>query len=673
MTKILESLNIGQRLYVGFGLILLLITAMATISVMALNQLDEDFYQYGEMASDALLVAELDSDMADLRLGVNRYLRSNDDVDMDLATKADEQVLHDIENLKKAIQNPVRAKLISEIDAHSQAYKKGFEQIVELIHKRNNLVENQLNVVGPSIREKLTELNEELTRMGDHQTANLAGQVQEDFLSARLYVTKFLDTNDLAAIERSRSEFKEVEAALVHLKSAIGTGHKDVLAVIETSLPKYEVAFEEVAKVIAERNKVRAEVLDANGSAIGEKIEEVKTSAHADEDKLQAETDSLVKAGKIENMVIAGVALTLGVLIAWFIASGITGPVTALTAAMKQLADRDWTTEVKGTERKDELGQMARAVSFFRENGMEHERMQAEAEQLAEAQRKAAREKLVEDYIDPFNKSVGETLNTLAAASAQLQSTAGVITKKSEEGQYQANTVAASSEEASANVQTVASAGEELTSSINEISRQVSESARISVEASEYARNTNDLIKSLAEAASGIGDVIGLINDIASQTNLLALNATIEAARAGEAGKGFAVVASEVKNLATQTAKATDDIRVKIDEMQSATDKSVDAIQTIVHTINRISEINTTVASAVEEQGSATQEIARNVQEAAKGTQEVSSNIAGISGAMNETGAAATQVAASAGELSRQGDALRKEVNTFLDKIRNAA
>ena len=216
------------------------------------------------------------------------------------------------------------------------------------------------------------------------------------------------------------------------------------------------------------------------------------------------------------------------------------------------------------------------------------------------------------------------------------------------------NSVAAASEEASTNVQTVASAGEELFSSINEISRQVAESARISNEASEHAQQTNVQINGLAEAAQGIGEVISLINDIASQTNLLALNATIEAARAGEAGKGFAVVASEVKNLATQTGKATEDISVKIAQIQTATQQSVTAIGTITHTIGRINEISTMIASAVEEQGSATQEIARNVQEeAARGTQEVSSGISHVSQVVGETGAAATQVLSSAGELSR--------------------
>jgi methyl-accepting chemotaxis protein len=232
--------------------------------------------------------------------------------------------------------------------------------------------------------------------------------------------------------------------------------------------------------------------------------------------------------------------------------------------------------------------------------------------------------------------------------------------------------VADACQEASENVQTVASATEELSASISEIGKQVSESSRITSQAVEEAGRTNSKIRELAEAAQKIGDVVKLINDIAGQTNLLALNATIEAARAGEAGKGFAVVASEVKSLATQTAKATDEISHKISEMQAATQQSVSAIELIGTTIARINDIATNIASAVEEQGAATQEIARNVQQASAGTSDVSSNIVSVTKAAGDTGAAATQVLSSSGELSQQSEKLRHEVDGFIARIRAA-
>jgi methyl-accepting chemotaxis protein len=261
---------------------------------------------------------------------------------------------------------------------------------------------------------------------------------------------------------------------------------------------------------------------------------------------------------------------------------------------------------------------------------------------------------------------VAEVVKSVAAASNELKSTAESMSATAEETSRQATTVAAASEQATTNVQTVASAAEELSSSIAEISRQVAESASIAGQAVDEAGRTNATVQSLAEAAQKIGQVVELINDIASQTNLLALNATIEAARAGEAGKGFAVVASEVKNLANQTAKATEEIAAQINEMQTTTNGAVGAIQGISGTIGRISEIATSIASAVEEQGAATQEIARNVQQAAAGTQDVSANIGGVTQAAGETGAGASQVLSAADELSRQSAQLQTEIDQFL-------
>jgi methyl-accepting chemotaxis protein len=232
--------------------------------------------------------------------------------------------------------------------------------------------------------------------------------------------------------------------------------------------------------------------------------------------------------------------------------------------------------------------------------------------------------------------------------------------------------VAAASEEASTNVQAVASATEELSSSITEISRQVQESARVANEAVGQARVTTERVSELSRAATRIGDVVELINTIAGQTNLLALNATIEAARAGEAGRGFAVVASEVKALAEQTAKATGEIGQQIASIQTATEHSVGAIKDISGTIEKLSEISSTIAAAVEEQGAATQEISRNVQQAAEGTHQVSANITDVQRGANETGSASSQVLAAAQSLSGDSNRLKLEVGNFLDTVRAA-
>jgi methyl-accepting chemotaxis protein len=348
----------------------------------------------------------------------------------------------------------------------------------------------------------------------------------------------------------------------------------------------------------------------------------------------------------------------------------VTRPIVGMTAAMTRLADRDWTAEVPAAGAKDEIGAMAKAVNIFKDNGMANDRMQEE--QRKEQEVKVRRAETLAAAIADFEKAAANIVRTVSSASTELQSAAQSLSATAEEASRQATAVAAASEQASSNVQTVATAGEELSSSIAEIGRQVSQSTKIAGHAVEQANQTDVKVQGLSEAAQRVGEVIQLINDIAAQTNLLALNATIEAARAGDAGKGFAVVASEVKSLANQTAKATEEIASQIGGIQTATKDSVEAIRSIGKTINEVNEIATTIASAVEEQSAATSEIARNVQQAAKGTQEVSSNITGVTQAASETGSAATQVLGASGELAKQSEMLRQEVDKFLSRVRAA-
>jgi len=315
---------------------------------------------------------------------------------------------------------------------------------------------------------------------------------------------------------------------------------------------------------------------------------------------------------------------------------------------------------------------MAQAVEGFKVKAEEKARDEAEAkikqDEVVAKQRKADMHRLA----DGFEAAVGRIVETVSSASKELEASAGTLTSTAERAQEVTTMVAAASEEASTNVQSVASATEEMASSVNEISRQVQESARMASDAVGQARATTDRVSELSKAASRIGDVVELINTIAGQTNLLALNATIEAARAGEAGRGFAVVASEVKALAEQTSKATGEIGQQISGIQSATQDSVNAIKEISGTIEKLSEISSTIAAAVEEQGAATQEISRNVQQAAQGTQQVSSNITDVQRGASETGSASSQVLSAAQTLSGDSQRLKQEVSKFLDSVRAA-
>jgi methyl-accepting chemotaxis protein len=383
----------------------------------------------------------------------------------------------------------------------------------------------------------------------------------------------------------------------------------------------------------------------------------------------EVQTDTVFLVWIEWGLLAAGLAA--GAAIAFFTVRSISNPIRSMTGVMGRLANGDTSAAIPGVGRFDEIGEMAGAVQVFRDNMMEAERLRAESAESVEraaAQRSADMHKLADD----FNATVGEIIETVSSASTELEASASTLASTAERAQEVTIMVAAASEEASANVQSVASATEEMSSSVNEISRQVQESARMASEAVKQAEMTNEQIGHLAQAASRIGDVVELINSIAGQTHLLALNATIEAARAGDAGRGFAVVASEVKALAEQTAKATGEISQQIDGMQGATGQSVAAIKEIGDTIGKMSEIASTIASAVEEQGAATHEISRNVQQAAQGTQQVSSNITDVQRGAAETGAASAQVLSAAQSLSRDSNRLRDKVSMFLNTVRAA-
>ena len=395
----------------------------------------------------------------------------------------------------------------------------------------------------------------------------------------------------------------------------------------------------------------------------------IVAAVHAETAEVKAETVATIENAELTMLILSVGGLILGIILAWFIGNGLAKPVVLMTAAMQRLAEGDYEVEIPGRNRGDEIGEMSGAVQVFKENAIERVRLEEDA-----AENRAVEEKrqAMHSMADDFQSKVGSIVESVSSSATEMQGTAQSMSSTAEETNSQATVVAAASEQATANVQTVASASEELSTSIEEIGRQVAQSSEISGKAVEEGNRANETIQALAQEAGKIGDVVELINDIASQTNLLALNATIEAARAGDAGKGFAVVASEIKNLASQTAKATDEISVQITGVQSATQEAVESISNIGRIIGEISEIAGTIASAVEEQGAATQEISRNVQQAAQGTKEVSSNITGVSQAAGETGAASAQVLSAAGTLSEQSELLRKEVDTFLNEVRAA-
>ncbi len=443
-----------------------------------------------------------------------------------------------------------------------------------------------------------------------------------------------------------------------------------VMTDITAKLEKYQSEFVAWAET-AQQSAVHDASMMKTFRELEPVMHEVRTTVESLYRQADAAEAATRDAVRLWMMIAFAVTVVVLAVVGFLLGRSISKAVAGMVDAMTRLARGELSISLPGVGRKDEIGEMAAAVEVFRTNMADAERLRAEQAE-ADARRRSQRNADMHRLADGFEGAIGEIIETVSSAATELEASSNTLTQSAERGNGLATAVAAASEEASANVQSVSSASEEMTTSISEISRQVQESARVADVAVEQAKRTNARVSELTRAAGRIGDVVDLINTIAGQTNLLALNATIEAARAGEAGKGFAVVATEVKALADQTAKATGEISQHIGAIQAATQDSVVAIKDIGDTIARMSEISSTIAAAVEEQGAATQEISRNIQHAAHGTSEVSANIGHVQRGAGETGAASAQVHSAAQSLSQESNRLKSEVARFLGAVRAA-
>jgi methyl-accepting chemotaxis protein len=618
---------------------------------------------YRDAAENARAIFELNSkveiELLEGRRAEKDFLLRNDPTKADSQIEIGKAVAADIDALHGkivAIGKPDLARDIETMSASLKQYQAHFAAVVE---KKQQLGLNETAGLEGRLRTSVHEIEARVDQL--HESALLITMLmmrrhEKDFMLRR-------DAKYGEEMKKRASEFTVgienagiPEAAKTELRQKLADYQRDYFAWMDTAL-----TLARELKATSESFSAVEPVIAAVSNSVNDIRSEADRSNVAARDRIQWQIE-------IAILLIASAVLGAGFLIG----RSVSRPLSAMTAAMIELAKGNFAIVLPGLGRADEIGEIAQAVETFKVNAEQKARDEAEAkikqDQIAAQRRRADMIKMADD----FEGAVGEIVETVSSASTELEASAGTLTSTAVRSQELATMVAAASEEASTNVQSVASATEELTSSVNEISRQVQESARMANDAVDQARKTNDRVGELSKAAARIGDVVELINTIAGQTNLLALNATIEAARAGEAGRGFAVVASEVKALAEQTAKATGEIGQQISGIQSATQESVNAIKEISGTIERLSEISSTIAAAVEEQGAATQEISRNVQHAAEGTMQVSSHITDVQQGASETGSASSQVLAAAQSLSGDSNRLKLEVGKFLNSVRAA-
>jgi methyl-accepting chemotaxis protein len=545
---------------------------------------------------------------------------------------------------------------------------------------------NFVAAAAPAMMDAQTQINAilgsaNLSQDDATQAAQTVEQLGNVISSSNLMasdMTAALSANRSNTLEAIEKEFKATQA---HVKSSLEVLPKNSgTAALKDAALKLLALGEGKAGVF----KIRQKELDANdyGQIVLDETRKLNVglgiSVQQLVDGVQSETDASTWQARRQISLATTVMLALGgitligsVLFVWlYVGRNILRRIGSLQRSMQLLSDGDLEAEIYRSSQRDEIASMANALQIFRESMIEARELGAEQDKDRGA--KAERASRMEARIVEFEATVRGALDTLQSSANTMETTAQSMSATADQSSALVSAVASAAEETSANVQTVSSGTEELSSSIAEIGRQVITSAQIARKAVDEAGSTDATMQGLAENAGRISVVVDLIQTIASQTNLLALNATIEAARAGEAGRGFAVVASEVKSLANQTAKATDEIRSQIANMQQVTTTAVSAIRNIGQTIAEINEVTTAIAAAVEQQGAATREIARNVQHAAGGTSEVSSNIVGVSTASAQAGSAAGEVLSASGALRREADVLRSEIDAFLSNIRAA-
>lgn len=653
--KFLDNTKIGVQ--IG-AIISLALIGLATISIfyysstVTMKVITKEQVKAMQAADIAI---KLQSILSSARLLEKEFLYDYDLNDVETHKVVMEQANLEIKKLRNFHEEPVILELLDEVAKDFTTYAEQFYEVV-----------GNLQDVGLAPSEgMLAEMNSAANKSeGLLEDANAAA-LDEIQSKMRRSEKDFLLTLDVVHRTNVNKLMKEFNAKLMANKEI-----PDVLkAQIKTGYDYYLKKFNRVSELLLEAqqetllmNELYAEVTPQLAELVADgKMELDDAKVRMGINSSQTFTQILSTIA-IVTIIVVGIGTLIG--------RGISFHITTMSKAMGRLAEGDLEISIPAREMTNEIGDMAMSVQVFKDNLIKNKEMTAQAEaQQAERDRRV---RLRDEITTVFDQDVTSMLESVSQSTQSMEETAQSMSAIAEQSTQQSSAVATASEEASLNVQTVATASEELAASITEISRQVAQSTQIAGTAVVEVETTNDKIQGLAEAANKIGEVVAMITDIADQTNLLALNATIEAARAGDAGKGFAVVASEVKNLANQTAKATEEISSQISSVQGATQEAVTAICSIGGTIGQLNEISAAIAAAVEEQGAATQEIARNVEQAAQGTADVSTNIEGVRQAAGETGTASTRVLEVSQELGEEASTLSKQVEKFLTDIKQA-
>ncbi len=664
------SLRFRGKIVLGFSAILAVSAVSMALAYYGFEKVAGSVAAYRSSVVAADAARTIDRELVYFQAQARYFALTGKDEDAEAALAAQEGVKTAIDRSLALTENSNRGKDVAALRRQFVPVAKTFEEIVEAKRVNAAIAENRIVSHGSTVRYKFDDLADTAALAGLSGVQAVVKGVTTQFVAIAALANTFTVRPEQAAASNIVARIRFLQNALAPIQSdneAVTEKVKEISELVKQYGDDFNTFVVNAKKI----DDLSAELVMA-GTAMAQLSDIMKADLSADQERLQTETETMVHQGETYIALLLAGSLVFGALLAWLLGNGISRPMTAMCAAMRELAAGKFDVVLPGLGRKDEIGDMAGAVEEFKMQAVaKAEREAEERTQQDHAARQARRAELIR-FADEFETVVGGIVTSVSASSSQLEAAAATLTHTAETTQGLSSQVAGASEETSSNVQSVAAATEELSVSVDEIGRQAHESSRIAEGAAQQAQATDARIAKLSRAAQQIGDVVQLITAIAEQTNLLALNATIEAARAGEAGRGFAVVASEVKSLASQTARATDDISAHIAAMQEATGESVAAIKEIGSTIGQISNIATAIATAVHQQTSATQEIARSVQSVSEGTREVAESITHVNRGATETGAASEEVLSSARTLSTESTRLREELDRFMASIRAA-